>query len=201
MASNLPGILNAINTIIRSQTTIDSITPTDVAYCLDLIARYAGSAYPIPFFTDDDGNISDSSLVGVDILSIAFNGGELFKGIHYTKNIEDPDIVYINSTSLPPNYLVLLQTGDGSVNGDSAVLVTTGYYNANGDGATTDFTISHDIVGAYSIDVQPLTPDAAEKHWVFDATSHEAAIRFAIAPPIGVFNVSFSWIIVKLPTS
>lgn len=116
-------VLQAINQYIRSQTTVDSISPTDLAHVLDLMANFSGTAYPISFFTDGIGAISSTDLIGYDILSITGSGFTMIKGIGFTKAIDAPNVVFIDGNSLPPNTLVLLQTGEGSTSGGSSETV------------------------------------------------------------------------------
>lgn len=199
MSSNLPNILNEIDVIIRQKTTIDSITPTDVAHCLDEVARYASSAYPIPLFTNGSGNISDPDLIGMDILSITFNGGEFLKGIHYTKNVGDQNVVYINPNSLPPNILVLLKAGDGSTNGDSTGFVIGGSFTASGDGATAIYHIPHTMAAPYIATVTAGNAVAAEAGFFVAAENTNLLdVVFLIDIPTGVDNIKLNYQLKKL---
>lgn len=107
-------ILAYIDINIRQKTLPDSIPPEVVARALDECAALANRAYPIPYYptegSDGEGVIDSNTLVGVDVIEIRGAGFILQKGVHYTKGINDSNVVFIDENSIPPNLLVLLQT-------------------------------------------------------------------------------------------
>lgn len=83
---------------------------------------------------------------------------------------------------------------------DSQVFGPTygGYFEASGDGEITQFTIFHDVEGIYAVSVTPLTLDSAMPHFVLSATSLQTVIEFVTPPPVGINNISFTYIIKKI---
>lgn len=92
-------VLDTINQFIRQQRTVDSISPTQLAYVLDTIVKFSVTNENNFFLTaNDQGTLSDLSLVERKLYVIIGTGITLLEGNDFTKDISSSTVVMTSGT-------------------------------------------------------------------------------------------------------